>query len=138
MSGTAARSLGKPGGINNTAYLFFVLALAFLFYITARGDLGKWLGLLGLSQSNTVPGTGSSATATGTPSVGGGLPGLPSIGPMLQTGASQSVGTLPSTSDPFGSVSSDASNIATYGSGDLAPGNIGGSQIIDVFGPQEP
>ena len=115
-----------------------MLALAFLFYITARGDLGKWFGLLGLSQSNTVPGTGSSATANGTPSVGGGLPGLPSIGPMLQTGASQSVGTLPSTSDPFGSVSSDASNIATYGSGDLAPGNIGGSQIIDVFGPQEP
>jgi hypothetical protein len=52
VSDVAARQLGAPGGINNTAYLFFVLALAFLFYVTVRGDLPKWLGLLGLGKSS--------------------------------------------------------------------------------------
>jgi hypothetical protein len=127
----AARALGNPsGGINNTAYLFFVLALAFIVYITVKGDLPKWLGLFGLGGT-PAGATGSNPVATGTPSVAGGLPGLPGLPSLGQAG------TLPSTSDPFGSIASDASNAYTYGTGDLAPGNTGSSQIIDVFGPQD-
>lgn len=57
----AATVAAPTGGVNNTAYLFFVLALAFLFYITVRGDLGKWLGLIGLAGS--APPAAQNATA---------------------------------------------------------------------------
>lgn len=91
----AGAVVSRPaGGINNTAYLFFVLVLAFLFYVTLRGDLGKWLGLLGLSRTAAPAPQG----AAGTPSLGGGLPGLPAIG--------STVSPLPNTNatiyDPFG------------------------------------
>lgn len=133
LTGGAARATGNPG-INNTAWLFFILALAFLFYVTVKGDLPKWLGLLGLA-SGATPASATSPTAAGTASAAGGLPGLPAIPSIGQT--SSGVGNLPSTSNPFGSISSDASNANTYSSGDLAPGNVGSSQIIDVFGEQE-
>lgn len=48
--------LGNPG-VNNTAFLFGALAFGFAFWITARGDLPKWLGMLGLA--GTRPGTGA-------------------------------------------------------------------------------
>ena len=70
-----------------------------------------------------------------TPAATSGLPGLPAI---PQIGQQPQTGSLPSTSNPFGAISSDASNAYSYGAGDLAPGNTGGSQIIDVFGPQQP
>ena len=74
-------SPGKPG-INNTAYLFGALAFAFVFWITVRGDLPKWLGLLGLA-SNTQGGAAplspmEAPGAAGLPS----LPGL-AIAPAL-------------------------------------------------------
>jgi hypothetical protein len=128
----AARAAGNPG-INNTAYLFFVIALAFIVYITVKGDLPKWLGLLGLGGT-PAGSTAASAAATGTPAAAAGLPGLPGL-PTL--GQSTGGSSLLSTSNPFGPIASDASNAVTYGTGDLAPGNTGSSQIIDVFGPQD-
>ena len=78
LAGAAARATGNPG-IDNTAWLFFVLVLAFLFFVTVRGDLPKWLGLLGLGGSPKKS-AGSTAPA-GTAGAGGGLPGLPALPP---------------------------------------------------------
>lgn len=49
---------GRPAGLNNTAFLFALIAAAWLFYITIRGDLGKWIGLI-------LPGNTASQNATG-------------------------------------------------------------------------
>jgi hypothetical protein len=79
MSGAAsaaARATGNPGGINNTAWLFFILAAAFLFYVTVKGDLPKWLGLFGLARGTTAPATAASPGAT---PAANGLPGLPKL-----------------------------------------------------------
>lgn len=69
---------GNPG-IDNTAFLFFVLAAAFAFFITVRGDLPKWLGLFGLAGSS--PTAGSPRTLPFAPASTGpdGLPALPMI-----------------------------------------------------------
>lgn len=81
--------------INNTGFLFFVLVGAFLVFVTVRGDLPKWLGLLGLGGSPKKAATTGAAPASG--GVGSALPSLPSTG---------------STSLPnfLGGASSDASN----------------------------
>ena len=63
----AARAAGNPG-INNTAWLFFILAAAFVFFVTVRGDLPKWLGLFGLGGSPAQSKT--SATTPTQPSPG--------------------------------------------------------------------
>jgi len=79
----ALRLPGNPG-IDNTAFLFFVLAAAFAFFITVRGDLPKWLGLFGLAGSapgKPVTGAGTSGGTTGpspAPLVSN-LPALPAI-----------------------------------------------------------
>ena len=113
---TAARSLGNPsGGINNTAYLFFVLALAFIVYITTKGDLPKWLGLFGLGGS-PAGATAASPASTGTPAAASGLPGLPGLPTIGQTGSQ--TGLLPNTNvpiyDPYG-------NQTGYGNPNYAP-----------------
>ena len=71
--------------MNQTAVIFGVLVAAFLFYVTTRGDLPRWLGLFGLASSggsaggqlgsSPYPGVGTSPAALGMP----GLPALPSI-----------------------------------------------------------
>ena len=86
----AARALNAPGGINNTAYLFFVLALAFIFFVTIKGDLPKWLGLFGLGQSSASP---AGTSAPGTTGVGG-LPGLPALPTLGSGGLSLPAGTV--------------------------------------------
>ena len=90
----AAQAFGRPGGVNNTAYLFFVLSLAFIFYVTVKGDLPKWLGLFGLgaASSATSPASGGTAPAAN------GLPGLPAI-PAI--GANQ-IGTSPLSAPQVG------------------------------------
>jgi hypothetical protein len=50
--------------INQTSFMFGACLFAFLFYITARGDLAKWLGLLGLA------GSGNAAASAPTSSFG--------------------------------------------------------------------
>lgn len=47
--------------MNNTSFLFGAVAFAFLFFITARGDLPAWLGVFGLA--------GSSPGAPSTPAI---------------------------------------------------------------------
>ena len=71
----AASPAGQAIGFNQTAFIFGVVAVAFLIYVTIKGDLPKWLGLLGLAPSSpssssglSSPGTGQSASAfTATP-----------------------------------------------------------------------
>jgi hypothetical protein len=50
--------------INQTSFMFGASLFAFLFYITAKGDLAKWLGLLGLA------GSGNAAASAPTSSFG--------------------------------------------------------------------
>lgn len=48
--------------------MFGALAFAFLFYITVKGDLAKWLGLLGLGGTPTTTATpGTTTSGAGTP-----------------------------------------------------------------------
>lgn len=78
-----------PGsGINQTSFMFGAIMFAYLFFVTVRGDLAKWLGLLGLAGSN---GTGSAAgaplaTVPAAQSPLAGAPALPAI-PGLGTGS---------------------------------------------------
>jgi hypothetical protein len=75
--GDAARAL-PFANVNQTSFLFGAVFFAFLFFVTVRGDLGKWLGLLGLAGGGaTTPNAGASLPAA--PSLPG-LPGLPQIG----------------------------------------------------------
>ncbi len=78
----AFRVPGNPG-IDNTSFLFFVLAAAFAFFVTVRGDLPKWLGLFGLASSQTLT-PNPAATSNGTPSISG-LPALPALSPIGDT-----------------------------------------------------
>lgn len=70
-----SRALPGNPGINNTAYLFFALVAAFLFFVTLRGDLGKWLGLLGLAGGTTA----STAAPAATPNAAGAAPSAPAL-----------------------------------------------------------
>ena len=107
---------GNPG-INNTAYLFGVVALAFVLFITMRGDLPKWLGLLGLGAS-TAPASGTS-TASSNPSGTSGLPGLPN---------------LPSIGQSNASISSPTNGVPSLATDNLSPVNTGytGPTYIDT------
>lgn len=70
---------GKPAGINNTAFLFGTVAFAFVLWVTARGDLPKWLGLLGIGSASAAPTSGGTVANPGAPSLPT-LPTLPSFG----------------------------------------------------------
>jgi hypothetical protein len=61
--------------MNQTSFMFGAVAFAFLFYVTTRGDLPKWLGLLGLA------GVAGGPVASGAPHHDAGLtlPSLPSL-----------------------------------------------------------
>jgi hypothetical protein len=75
-------------GVNQTSFMFGAVVFAYLFFITVRGDLAKWLGLLGLAGGGVsgggVSGGGVSGGGVNAPAVSGapagvGLPALPSI-----------------------------------------------------------
>ena len=57
---------GNAFGINQTSFLFGALVLAFLFFITVKGDLPAWLGLLGLGGGVTP--ANASASQSSVPS----------------------------------------------------------------------
>lgn len=59
---------------SQTAFVFGVLGFAFLFYITIRGHLPKWLGLFGFGGSAATPGTSTPNSTPGTNTAGGALP----------------------------------------------------------------
>jgi hypothetical protein len=72
--------------VNPTSLMFGAVLFAFLFYITVRGDLAKWLGLLGLGSGGN---SGQPLPAAQNPLAGvtgpaapiaPGLPPLPSTG----------------------------------------------------------
>ena len=144
-SAAAAQALGKPGGVNNTAYLFFVLALAFIVYITVKGDLPKWLGLFGLASSATPQGA-ATGSAAGTPAVASGLPGLPAIPSIGSQPGAGSSGSLPNTNvpiyDPYGnqtgfgnpnyalSLGQDV-DTSTFGGGGALVDSYAGPTFID-------
>ena len=112
---TAARSLGNPsGGINNTAYLFFVLALAFIFYITIKGDLPKWLGLFGLGGKPT--GSATASPAASTPATNS------STAPNVLGGAAPTYAALPA-------LGQDSS---TFGGGGVLNNAYNGPTFIDT------
>jgi hypothetical protein len=79
------RPVNLPGnpGIDNTSFVFFVLTAAFVFFVTVRGDLPKWLGLFGLANSGTTTAQ-PSAASSGVPAIGG-LPALPALSPIGDT-----------------------------------------------------
>ena len=70
--------------MSQTAFIFGVVAFAFILYVTLRGDLPKWLGLLGFAGSSSTSGliqpgtngqTASQAFATpGTNTAGAAVP----------------------------------------------------------------
>lgn len=81
--GVAAQPVAR---FSQTAFIFAVIAFAFLVYVTIRGDLPKWLGLFGfggaagglggLSQSLAS----SAFSAPGTNTAGAALPDVLSGG----------------------------------------------------------
>jgi hypothetical protein len=40
----------QPSGMSQTSFVFGVVFVAFLIFITLRGDLAKWLGVFGLAK----------------------------------------------------------------------------------------
>ena len=69
VRGVAAQT-AQPAlsGISQTAFIFGAVGFMFLVFITLRGDLPKWLGLLGLAPSAT-PATGTSPLGAAVPDV---------------------------------------------------------------------
>lgn len=41
---------GQPAALSQTSFVFAVVFVAFLIFITLRGDLAKWLGVFGLAR----------------------------------------------------------------------------------------
>ena len=92
MTGIGDHIRSLPGsGINQTSFLFGAILFAFLFFITVRGDLAKWLGLLGLANtSGSAASVGNTVTPSlsATPSLNAQLPNIGAIGlPGLGSGA---------------------------------------------------
>ncbi len=75
MSVTAAASGTVTRSFNQTGFMFVAIGLAFLFFITARGDLAKWLGAFGLAG-----GTAGTATPSASAAGASGLSGVPAVG----------------------------------------------------------
>ena len=74
VRGVAAQT-AQPAlsGISQTAFIFGAVGFMFLVFITLRGDLPKWLGLLGLAPS-TTPATGQIGSTPGTSPLGAPVP----------------------------------------------------------------
>lgn len=41
---------GQPAGVSQTSFIFAVTFVAYLVFITMRGDLAKWLGVFGFAK----------------------------------------------------------------------------------------
>jgi len=141
VASTTAGALGRPGGINNTAYLFFVLALAFLFYITVKGDLAKWLGLLGLGGSARP--AAAPSQSVGTPAAAPGLPALPATTASPQAGqplnpfayGAAYLGAAlnsPAGQNPLAAPQGGTYDTGTFSGGGTAVSNYTGPTYIDT------
>ena len=71
---------------SQTAFIFGVLGFAFVFYVTLRGHLPKWLGLLGLggAAGTAAPGSTNAAPAAGGAGNVVQFPTLPQLGTVVQ------------------------------------------------------
>lgn len=77
VSGCAYQGDGWHGSsVNQTSITFGALVVAFIVYITVRGDLAKWLGVLGLAGSAPASLPAAQNPNAGLPT----LPALPSFG----------------------------------------------------------
>lgn len=56
---------GQPAGISQTSFIFATVFVAYLVFITLRGDLAKWLGVFGFG-AYTAPSASTNAAGTGT------------------------------------------------------------------------
>lgn len=63
--------------VNQTTVVFATLGLAYVFFVTVRGDLGKWLGLVGLAGWGNKAGSTASTGKTGSTALT--LPALPAL-----------------------------------------------------------
>lgn len=73
-SGASATAQPVLGGISQTAFIFATIAFLFLFYITIKGDLGKWLGLFAIGSKSSGSTTASMPSNAGTNTLGSALP----------------------------------------------------------------
>jgi hypothetical protein len=75
---------GQPSGMSQTSFIFASVFVAYLVFITLRGDLAKWLGVFGFSSGGGAPSgsTPSGTAATGTMGSSSGLPPLSPLPPL--------------------------------------------------------
>lgn len=100
----AAGLTGEGFGINQTSFMFGALIVAFIFYVTIKGDLPQWLGLLGLAGFKTQP---AQTSATG-----------PAAGSSLLNGSLTAPGSFASGgSGALSQGSSPANDLYTPASG---------------------
>lgn len=100
--GEQLRAAAPSPGINQTSFMFGAVLFAFLFFITVRGDLAKWLGLLGLAGSGAGS-VASGSLSTVAPSAAPGSNGLPGI----PTTGAKGVQTDVPLANPWAGVSDD-------------------------------
>lgn len=92
---TAGEQIRKlPGaGINQTSFMFGAIMFAYLFFITVRGDLAKWLGLLGLAGSSSA-GSAAGTSLAGLPAAQSPLAGAPALPAIPGIGTGSGAGGL--------------------------------------------
>ena len=81
-----------PIAISQTAFIFATVAFAFLFYITVRGDLAKWLGLFGLGGGGSA--TPAATVATSQPAASSPAGGTQAAGGLQSLAPLQSLSPL--------------------------------------------
>lgn len=91
---------GQPSGVSQTSFIFASVFVAYLVYITLRGDLGKWLGVFGFGAGGGAPSGTSGVTGSGTgtntaPAVGS--PSTSTFGDWLH---SMGFGNVQSSTNP--------------------------------------
>ena len=82
-SGLAATPQAQAAGFGQTAFIFGVVAFAFVMYVTLKGDLPKWFGLFGFAASSNsglnAPGGGMASAASATPGTNSAGATLPDV-----------------------------------------------------------
>lgn len=80
---------GKPSGISQTSFIFASVFIAYLVFITLKGDLGRWLGVFGF---------GAAASAAPAGNVAVGLPQITPLTPLAGMGSASGGATSSMTS----------------------------------------
>lgn len=122
---------GQPTGISQTSFIFAAVFVAYLVFITLRGDLAKWLGVFGFgtyTAPSATTGTGAgSSSATATSMLGGagtgatgGASGVGSFGQSLVASLSPH-DTSQIANNPF-----EQANYSYFNSGGGIPSGVGG------------